>query len=138
LDVHHLLKGLKSGIAKGSERPLTNQPPLPKLSTGFSPYPTKTGAREILISGRRHQRAALLDKARTILKAGDIPVVLCLSHTALYHHLRYLPEGIWLQTGGLFGRSDRAAPLVQMTRLQPRAEAERKRMNQSWNLSPAL
>ncbi len=137
LDVHHLVKGLKSGIAKGNERPLTNQPPLPKPSTGFLLYPTKTGAREILISGRCHQRAALLDKARTILKAGDIPVVLCLSHTALYHHLRYLPEGIWLQTGGLFGRSDRAAPLVQMTRLKPRADAERKRMNQSWNLSPA-
>ena len=136
LDVHTLLKGLKSGIEKGKDRPLTNLPPLPKAGSAFSRYPTKTNTKQILIAGRRHQRAALLDKARSVLKDGNIPVVLCLSHTALYQHMRFLPEGIWMQTGGLFGRSDRDGPLVQPTRLQPRADAERKRMNQSWNLSP--
>jgi hypothetical protein len=43
--------------------------------------------------------------------------------------MRYIQPGIWLQTGGLFGRSNRKTPLFQVY-------ARKLRVEEEWNAGP--
>jgi hypothetical protein len=75
-----------------------------------------------LWSARRLRRRA----AR--LAAGGATVSLYIfSHTALFHSVRFLPEGVWLQRGGLWGRSLRDDPLWRWWRFSKRLSRERAR-----------
>ena len=137
MDVIRLQKGLKTGLKTGEDRELGPLPDLPKPALGFLPYPVKTDAKQVLIAGRKLSKKALLQRAKTVRDNGDIPFVICLSHSSLYHQISFRPDGIWLQTGGIYGRSDRGDPLFTPTRFSTRITRETQRLNSYWKLSPA-
>lgn len=127
-EVACLMATLEAGLAEGRQRPLTA---LAELVPGDAPFLplAGTGPRAgRLIAGRFWQAARLRAEAEAAVARGEIVTLLRLSPTALYHRHSFQPEGYWLQTGGLFGRSGRAEPLLRLTRFRNRVADETRRL----------
>ncbi|ETW12419.1 glycosyl transferase family protein [Roseivivax marinus] len=125
-DMRRLMRGLEAGIAQGRTRPLAPLDPLPRPAQGFLSYPTRPGAPQVLLTGRR--LAPLLDAARRRDRAGEVVTVLHMRPGTRAHHMRFDPSGVWVQSGGLFGRSDRTGPRIRITRRSTRVAAEIERL----------
>ncbi|MCB1366086.1 MAG: glycosyltransferase [Rhodobacteraceae bacterium] len=127
-DVKRLLRGLREGFAEGADR---TQPPRPQLSgpsQPFRPYPSRRGARPVLIAGRLWSRARQRRHARHEVAAGNVVTVMRFSHTGLFHRVAFSPEGYWEHIGGLFGRSERGQRLFRISTFAGRVHAEADRV----------
>ena len=115
------------GHAEGKHRSFGTAPLAAEPVTPFARFPSQARA-SILIATRpvraRRDRQVALDR----VKRGDVVTMLNLSPTALYHRTWFDDAGLWVQRGGLFGRSDRNTPLVQLTTRAARVEKERGRV----------
>jgi len=123
-DVRRLLAGLDAGFAEGARRNPEPMPSLPAPAAPFLSYPVRADARSLVFAGRFWRRRPLRQAARAAAAAGNVATVIRLSPTALYHQLRFTPDGIWEQSGGLFGRSDRDQPVFTLWRFSSRIRAE--------------
>ena len=125
-DVPRLMARLDQGHAEGKHRSFGTAPLAAEPVTPFARFPSQARA-SILIATRpiraRRDRQVALDR----VKRGDVVTMLNLSPTALYHRTWFDDAGLWVQRGGLFGRSDRNTPLVQLTTRAARVEKERGR-----------
>lgn len=78
----------------------------------------------------------MIRRAEDAVAQGKRVHVIRLSPTALYHHRRFVEPGIWLQTGGVFGRSNRGDPLIRRSNLRERVQQEAEsgpfRFTKSW------
>lgn len=123
--MQQLLDSLHAGWDEGQRRPLA---PLPRISapeSAFLPYRKVMPARgHRVISGFFPRRRSLAAKARNAVQQGHIVSVFLLSPTALFHHIRFHPDGYWLQTGGIFGKSQRNDPLFRIWRSKDRIARE--------------
>lgn len=130
-DVRRILAGLDRGLSEGEKRPLAPLAALPDAPSGFLRF-SRTGATgaSVVVAGRIWQRRALRKTAAERVKCGDLVSVFIMSHTALFHHVRYHSDGYWEQRGGLFGRSDRSQPIFLLIGLQSRIKAEVARVGQ--------
>lgn len=127
-DVTRLMQGLRAGFVEGQTR---TPAPLPKLSdpsAPFRPAPHRADARAVLLCGRSWQRRPLRRAALSERAAGNSVTLFRFSPTALYHRVSFSPEGIWEQTGGLFGKSDRDQPLVRPRSFAARVREEAARL----------
>ncbi|MFD1342662.1 glycosyltransferase family 2 protein [Litorisediminicola beolgyonensis] len=131
LDLQRLMRRLDAGLADGRERQLERLQPIPRAADGFRSYPTRPGARHRLIAGRTWQRAALEDEARAAVVSGETATVLRLSPTALYHRMRFHPDGWWEQIGGQFGKALRNEPRFRPLTAARRAKLEAARLSQT-------
>ena len=123
-----LLATLHNGWADGLQRPLPDLPPMSSPQDDFQPWPN-TGPRVgVVLSGRLWQKQRLLAQARAAIAAGQIATVICLSPTIRAHRVSFDPAGIWLQQGGVFGRSDRTGPRFRLTGFAARVAAETARL----------
>lgn len=123
-DLRRLMASLHEGWRDGVARPLPLPQPLRDRGLPFLPLPG-TGPRPgLVLSGWRHQAAALHRQAAAAQEAGRIVTVLLLSPDARPHWAGFSAAGIWVQTGGLFGRSDRSGPRLRLWRKDRRIEAE--------------
>lgn len=126
-DVRHLMRRLDDGYAAGLVRPITPaQLPIHPASP-FHRFPSQLRKSTMIVTRPAHARADRAKAARRV-RGGEIVTLLNMSPTALFHHVRFEGDGVWVQYGGLFGRSDRAAPLFRLTTRARRAEKERKRV----------
>lgn len=128
LDVTRLMRGLDRGGRLGAERPLDPLPALPHAASGFRPVPTRPGAQRIVLSGRPWQARALRDEAARRVAEGHIVSLFLFSPTARPHRVTFSPTGVWEQTGGLCGRSDRNGPALRYWRFDARCTAEYQRV----------
>lgn len=124
-EVRRLLAGFDLGWQDGRARSIAPLPPLPDAMSAFLPFApagpdrghlTQSGWR---LAGRRHREAA-----KTAVAAGHRVSIYLLSMTARYHRIWFHPDGYWLHTGGLFGRSNRDDPLWRFWRFSGRVERE--------------
>lgn len=134
-DVTRLLAGLRTGHAKGRARQPVPQEPLPEPGTPFRPVSLRPDARSVLLAGRAWARRRLHQQARIELSAGNTVTLFRFSPTALFHRVRFAEDGIWEQTGGLFGKSTRSQPLLRAWSFagRVRAEAERQRATRGFD-----
>jgi len=72
-------------------------------------------------------RDDLSKNATDLVNLGRTVTAFRFSPTALFHKVQYTDQGYWLQTGGLFGRSERTGPLFQRIRFHVRVAKEVKR-----------
>ncbi len=125
-DVARLLSGFDAGAAEGRGR----APVLAGIGAPDAPFrPLRDGpadASRRMVSGWAWQRRALAAEAESAVAGGALVHVLRLTPGTLFHRRRFLPEGYWLQTGGLFGRAGGAGPLFQAWRRGARAAHERQ------------
>lgn len=128
-DVRWLLRRLHQGWEAGRARDLSALPAIPKAREGLRPFVREGATGEHhLLAGRLRQRRQLARAARDGVAAGHIVTVLRLTSTALWHRLRFHPDGYWLQTGGRFGRAARDEPLFRWRGVKRRAAEELSRI----------
>ncbi|GGE56366.1 glycosyltransferase family 2 protein [Actibacterium pelagium] len=132
-DVTRLMKDYDKGVSEGSSHALvpvqTAWPDLPE----FLPFVSHTPKAPTYLGGRVWQRRAKLEEARP-LALDDTPVSLFLfSSSTLYHRRFFTPDGLWIQTGGLFGRTGRTNPLAQMTGFSSRLKKEITRVAENFS-----
>jgi GT2 family glycosyltransferase len=123
-DVGRLMATLVAGYQSGAVRRARSGPEPVIKDAAFARYPAAVGARSIVVAGRTWNRRSLQRQARTARDDGSIVTLVRLSPTALFHRVRFTDRGIWEQTGGLFGRSDRSQRLFQFWRFRHRVAAE--------------
>ena len=121
--VEGLMSGLTNGFAEGAARALTPISPLADAALPFLPLDCPPRVLSVL-AGRRWQRARLLRQAAARVAAGEVVRVFVFGPSVLYHQHRFADQGYWLQTGGLFGKSDRSDPLFWLWSLSVRVRRE--------------
>ena len=126
-DVRRLMRRLDDGYADGQNRPFgaPQLPAHPALS--FKPFPAASRPAVILATRPFHLKRDM-ERAAERVKNGEIVTLLSLSLSAMFHQLQFTEDGIWLQRGGLFGRSHRRGPLFRMTTRARRIERETGRI----------
>ncbi|MEO0915976.1 MAG: glycosyltransferase family 2 protein [Pseudomonadota bacterium] len=128
-DVRHCLARLKAGWEDGSDvkvgetADFLDGPEVPFVNVSESHK-----AQRILSSYWFHKRRSLCQTAEKIVKNGEAATVLSFSLTSVRHHVSYDNAGFWLQTGGLFGPSDRDAPVFKRYRFAERVQNEIRRV----------
>ncbi|MEM7717775.1 MAG: glycosyltransferase [Pseudomonadota bacterium] len=123
-----LLTGWRDGLKATFKEPTHNiaEPEAPFANLGDS-----RRSHEILSSYWFHKRRNLLRTAEKFTKADQQATVLSFSLTTIRHHVSYADAGFWLQTGGLFGPSERDGPAFQWCRFADRVEREIRRVAKS-------
>lgn len=124
VDVLVLLRGLRRGLAAGATRPLDGMIPLNRAPEGLRIYPARTDRPRIYLSGRIWQHRRKMKEAIGHRQSGAIVTVVLMSPTARFHRQYFDKNGIWVQTGGLFGKSDRAMPLSRFWAFRTRVKHE--------------
>lgn len=135
-DVLRLMEGLKAGYAEGLGRTfggthLARHPVLP-----FRPV-SALGRVARFTAVRGLMGNVAIEDAVKRAENGSIETVLVLSFTALFHRCYFDVRGVWIQRGGLFGRSDRNDPLFRLTTKTRRSARERARVAQVRGLEKA-
>lgn len=132
-DVAPLMRGLDAGVEEGLLREIRELAPICAGTEPFLPFSARPGQPHHLVSGRSWQAKTLRKKAASL----PAPTTLFLfSPSARYHQMRFRPEGFWEQRGGLFGRSERNAPLVQAHSFSARNRQEIARLSTVRPLTP--
>jgi hypothetical protein len=75
------------------------------------------------VAWRRHGEAARAQAARCAAE-GHVVTLFLFTPDSRYHRVAYHPDGYWLHTGGVWGRSERSGPLIQPGRRLDRARRE--------------
>ncbi|SMX33758.1 Glycosyl transferase family 2 [Maliponia aquimaris] len=127
-DLLHLMRGLRRGRAEGATRPFGLTPPLPASAAAFLPYPGRPGAPRVHLAGRPWQAARLRAEAAQRVRDGAIVSLFVFSPTARRHRVRLTSDGIWLQTGGLFGQSLREGAQFRWWTFSSRLACEMMRL----------
>ena len=122
-DMARMLRELEEGWEEGLSRPLGGLGPLPEPPppVPFGPRVTGTPA---FLWGRNE--AELARRARARLASGAPSTVLALSRGPRRHRVRF-EDGIWIQSGGVGGRSDRTRRPASAS-FEGRAAEERARV----------
>ncbi|MEE4347223.1 MAG: glycosyltransferase, partial [Paracoccaceae bacterium] len=127
-DVRRLLRSWADGLEEGRTRPLTDPLPLPPPQTGFLPFPSLFWGESVVISGYRAEASRLRQQATQAAAEGRLVSLFLMSRSALYHRVRFHPDGYWEQSGGLWGRGDRSDPLFRPWTLARRVAHEVRRI----------
>ena len=126
---------LQDGLAAGHAAPLPLPPPARQDDPpGFLPLPTAPGP-HVVLHGWQWQAQALRQQARAQTQAGQIVTVILLTPSLLPHRLRFIREGWFEQTGGLWGPSEPGDLAARPWRLRDRLDREIKLAQARRNLT---
>ncbi|MWD27932.1 glycosyltransferase [Aquicoccus sp. SCR17] len=128
-DVRRLMTGLRDGLAEGRARTLAPPDPIPAPAEGFLRFPSLPPADPLVLAGRAWSGRRLRARAAEAAAAGRRVSLYLFSPTGLWHRRQFMPEGYWLQKGGLFGRSERNDPLFRPWRFRDRVAREVERVS---------
>lgn len=127
VDVWDLLRGFAVGVTDGHTRAAGQGHVSDEPHSKFLPFPPHRRVHHIF-SGWSWERTKVLEDAQLARESGAVVSVFLFSPTALFHRLRFTDAGLWLQTGGLWGKSDRTQPMVILKRFHNRLRAENERL----------
>ncbi len=121
-----LMAGLRAGARETAVTAAPAPPaiaPLPMIPLpGTGPRPGR------VIAGRLRDREALEARARDAVAAGEIVTLILLDRGIRPHRMAFMPGGYWLQSGGRFGRSERAGPRIVADGRAVRVKVETERL----------
>lgn len=122
-----LLSGLEHGIASGCD--LTLSPPrFPRPAPPFQPLSTTEPPPPLVLSGRWFSRFRLDRAAAARAAQGHSVSLFLLDHTVRAHSVRFTADGVWRQTGGLFGPSRRDQRRLTIWSFRQRIADETQRL----------
>ena len=125
--VGRLMRRLGDGYAEGSTRAITGASLPRHPASGFQRFPARRRP-SMVVASRPMRFAKDYENAVNMVKKGDIVTVVSLSPSAMFHKVLFTEDGVWLQKGGLFGKSNRTGPLFRLTSRSRRLEKERSRV----------
>ena len=126
-DIRIKLAGLDAGYAEGQQREVGGGEVASTPLTEFQPFEASK-RRSVWMTTRPLRMRRDLEQAIERVNEGEIVSLLSLSRSSLYHKVRFTEEGVWLQSGGIFGRSKRDAPLVRLMGRRAREKMEHDRV----------
>lgn len=128
-DVEQLIESFRKGWRSAEHRSASTRS-LPTRKIPFLPFFAEASRvlKASFLSGRSWQRQRLQARAKELAGKGETISVTVLSPTALFHRVSFTDEGYWLQTGGLFGRSEDDDPLFRFWRFSDRVAREEDRV----------
>lgn len=135
-DVRRIMKRLVAGYAEGRTRALGGAVVPRHAVEPFQPVLHTLRKSEFTALTGWRGTSAIFAAAKRVSE-GSIETVLVMSRTTLFHQVTFNEQGVWVQRGGMFGRSDRRGPLFVMTTLKRRAARERARIAAVRGLKPA-
>ncbi len=122
--VRKLLSDFDDGVADGLQRQ-GGTTPLPPPLAPFLAFKDQPPGYSIAVYAPRRQQRDLFAAAKKEADQGAIVTAMSFSRSSLFHHRWFHPDGFWVQTGGLFGKSLRSDPYFRRYSLAERAERER-------------
>lgn len=125
--VRQLMGRLDLGYGEGRDRDLTPVKLAAHPAAPFKNFPIHP-RKSVLLPSRPLTFRKDLQTAAERVKNGEIVTLISLSYSAMYHQLSLNDAGVWVQRGGLFGKSDRTEPLCRMTTRSRRLEKEQRRV----------
>lgn len=128
-DVGRLLKGFDRGWQSGLQRDFGQTAAFLDTPPPYHSFLTeRSGFSHLVVTGRFWQKRSSRAVARSAVAQGHHVSMILLSFSARYHRVRFLSEGFWEQSGGQFGKSDRADPMVRFWRARARFDRETQRV----------
>lgn len=127
-DVARLMRRLDLGRKDGETRSIDRPPELPRAAAGLLPYPGRSGARRVTLSGPPWAATRLRATAAQDVANGAIVSLFLFSPTPLRHNVTFTQGGVWEQRGGTFGRSLRDGPRLHLTHRRRRTRTETARI----------
>lgn len=121
--VRRLMGRLDEGYAAGKTRPLGGGKLAAHAASGFKTFPSMI-RRATVIAARPFGLAKALKDAAKRAQRDEIVTVVSLSMSAVYHKVLFTNDGVWLQRGGIFGRSERIQSLVSIESRSGRIQKE--------------
>ncbi|MEM9966631.1 MAG: glycosyltransferase [Pseudomonadota bacterium] len=133
-DIRRLMKRLKDGYEAGQTRNIgMNSLPSHPLAP-FLRFPS-CPRNSVWIESTPRRFEEDFARATERVKRGDIVTLCALSRTSFYHHVKFTSQGVWVQLGGIYGRSVREGAFFKMTSRARRQAAEKKRIARQRGLS---
>ena len=133
-DVQRLMRRLDQGYKEGLERPFGKSSLPAHPAVPFKPFVSRH-RKSTLIATRPMRFNVEYSKAVERVKNGEIVTLLNLSRTAMYHQLKFDGAGIWVQSGGLYGKAVRNEALFNLITRSRRIGKERLRVARQRGLS---
>lgn len=125
--VRHLLADLCKGYEDTTSKPAPDLNPIPDSDSAFLRFEID-GMASVTLSGRVWEMSKLKTEAAKRVAHGERVSLFVFSPTTLFHRVRFVEPGFWLQTGGIFGKSDRSQQLFQPLGFKRRLKAETDRI----------
>lgn len=124
-DVGRILATFDDGWQSGMTREFGKTDKIGPASAPFLRYVPRldTGQHHVLSAWSRGASAARA-KAAALVAVGNRVSLYVFSADTRFHRVSFDPQGFWVQTGGLFGRSDRSGPLFRRWRFNDRLNSE--------------
>ena len=122
-----VLATFENGIKSGMNEKLNKLSPLADDKVPWCPYPTIEKAKRSDIIARWYNAQRKFEEARNFRKKGHIVSIYYFSLTMFYHRVTFTNDGIWVQKGGLFGRSLRTDRLFRWWTKSSRMMRENER-----------
>lgn len=126
-DLEALMRSLRAGIDEGLARGHSETGDI-RGDAGFLPLTDRPFTRDVVLCRRGFAARGLRAEAERLTGTGSRVTLLLLDPTPRAHKVRFNPGGWWEQTGGLYGRSDRTTPRLQLWRAKTRLSAELRRI----------
>ena len=126
-DISRLLATLDTGWQAGSTASIASLTPIWMPSVEFKAIPVPHRPHFVITSRFRGRKRAI-GAAQTAAKDGQKASVFSFSLTARPHRVQFDECGVWLHTGGQFGRSVRSGPRFRWCRFAQRFEEEMRRV----------
>lgn len=127
VQLRRLLRRLDEGYAEGMGRELKAARIAMHPQVPFAAFPAPSRRSAILATRplRLHRDREIAAKR---VRGGEIVTLICLSLTARFHKISFEPDGVWLQKGGIFGKSERDMTLFSAFSRRNRLRKEHKRV----------
>ena len=126
-DIATILKTLKDGWSDGLVDALSDLSEIQPQAADFRPvHPIPPG--HVVLQSRLLRRRRALARAEDVAKKSARVSLFSFSLTPVRHHVRYTETGVWLQTGGQFGRTCRNANFFKWCRFAERLKEESARV----------
>ena len=135
-DVRRLLSSFDRGAAAGRARPIQRLSEIPRASSGFRAMTHRYSGPHMVLSGRALGRRALLAKAVKAVQSGNRVSLFVFSMNIRAHKVQFTKEGVWLQSGGQFGRVLRNAPRISLNLKMKKLKQELKRLAKLRDFQP--
>jgi GT2 family glycosyltransferase len=126
-DIEDLMRSLRDGIAEGRTR-LYSENAISMRQDEFLTLTDTPIEHDVVLCGRRIYAARLRLEAERLTNDGVRVTLFLFEPTPRAHKARYTDGGWWEQKGGLYGRSDRKAPRIQLWSAKTRLSEELRRI----------
>ena len=129
-DVSVLMATMTQGLQEGETATIAPLDPISSSKEPFLRFEKQVpDAGHMAFVGRWYSWAKVKAAAQMARSEGYRVTLFRYSLTALFHHVWFQEDGIWVQKGGLFGRSDRSDPAFRLWTKKSRTAHELSRLS---------